>query len=87
MSAYDWAFANPELIPLYLAFALTLAGWLYASFRKLFKWGNSIAAALSDRWGRGSPLPPDDVTVEIFLFTLTVSANLVLVGAYLYVVT
>lgn len=87
MNPYTWAFENPELIPLYLAFALTLAGWLYASFRKLFEWGNSIAAALSDRWGRGSPLPPDDVTTEILLFSWTVALNLLIIGGYIYMVT
>lgn len=87
MSAYDWIAANPELLPLYLALALALAGWVYASFRKLFEWGVSISAELSNRWSPNDPLPPDEATVEILLFAWVLAVNLALIGGYIYLVT
>lgn len=80
---YDWVFSNPELIPAYTAFLLVFAGWSYWSGRKLFKWSVSIRASLE----RGDVLPPDDKTNEIFLFTVVAAINLLLIGAYIYVVT
>jgi len=79
---YTWAFSNPELIPAYAAFGLLFVGWAYWSGRKLFKWGISIQSGVD----RGEILPPDDVTNEILLFCVVVAVNLLLVGAYLYVV-
>lgn len=82
-TAYEWAFAHPELIPLYLAFILIGTAWVYWSSRKLFKWAVSITAGID----RGGPLPPDDLTNEIALFMGVLAVDLVIIGAYIHWVT
>lgn len=80
---YDWAFHNPELVPLYIAFALVATAWVYWSSRKLFTWGASIASG----YDRGEVLPPDHLTNEIALFLVVIAADLLLFGAYVYAIT
>lgn len=87
MNPYTWVFQNPELLALYAGLTVLLAGWVYASFRKQFVWYVSIRAALEDRWGRGEPLPPDDVTGDIFGFCVVTFINLAIIGGFLYLVT
>ena len=81
---YDVLFRTPELVPFYTALLLFLVAWVYLSFRKLFKWYISIREGINR--SRGDPLLPDDITGDIFWFLTTIGANLVLIGAYLYVV-
>lgn len=82
---YAWAFENPELLLLYAAAILFLLAFLYWAFRKQWKWYVSIRATAEDRYNGG--IPPDDITSDIVGFLAVTSAELVLIGAYIHLVT
>jgi hypothetical protein len=84
MDPYSWVFQNPHLLLFYCGAITLLAGWVYLSARKLVSWGVSITTALTERWGKSEPLPPDDVTTEIFFFTVVLAVDLWLIGAFVF---
>jgi len=84
MNPYSWAFQNPDLLHLYVAFALVLVAWIYYSAMKLWVWGVSIHSAFEDKWNGG--LPPTHITGDVVWFLVVTAINLVLLGAYLHVV-
>lgn len=81
---YEYVLTQPEMVLWYVVVALVLAAWVFLSYRKLYKWINSLQAAKS-RW-EFFLLPPDDLTWEIVGILVVTASNLFLIGLFLYVV-
>lgn len=81
---YEYVLTQPEMILWYAAVSLVLLAWVYVSYRKMYKWINSLNAA-KGRW-EFFLLPPEDLTWEIAGILVVTAANLFIIGLFLYVV-
>lgn len=82
MNPYEYAITNASLLLYNTSIFILLGAWVFFSYRKLFRWGNSIYAS-SDRW-ENTLIPPNDITNEIVFFAVVVAANLFLTGLLLH---
>jgi len=89
MNPYDWAFAHPDLLLLHTAAVLLLVGWIAWSVPKTLTVYAKVHTGLKAKL-HGESLSADKrekLPAHILELCVVSAVNLVLIGAYLHLVT